>query len=56
MSPRPRPALDALGFRTRSGDVGSLVAWASLFDSDEVRGEPGGGWPSSWPRLARTRS
>ncbi|MBA3654649.1 MAG: AarF/ABC1/UbiB kinase family protein [Actinobacteria bacterium] len=28
-------ALDALGFRTRSGDVGSLVAWASLFDSDE---------------------
>jgi ubiquinone biosynthesis protein len=28
-------ALDALGFRTRSGDVASLVAWASLFDSDE---------------------
>ncbi|HZN13639.1 MAG TPA: AarF/UbiB family protein [Acidimicrobiales bacterium] len=27
-------ALDALGFRTRSGDVASLVAWASLFDSD----------------------
>ncbi len=29
-------ALDQLGFRTRSGDVGSLVAWASLFDSDEA--------------------
>ena len=29
-------ALDALGFRTRSGDVASLVAWASLFDSDEA--------------------
>jgi ubiquinone biosynthesis protein len=28
-------ALNALGFRTRSGDVASLVAWASLFDSDE---------------------
>jgi predicted unusual protein kinase regulating ubiquinone biosynthesis (AarF/ABC1/UbiB family) len=28
-------ALDALGFRTRSGDVASLVAWASLFDADE---------------------
>jgi ubiquinone biosynthesis protein len=28
-------ALDRLGFRTRSGDVGSLVAWASLFDSDQ---------------------
>lgn len=27
-------ALNALGFRTRSGDVGSLVAWASLFDAD----------------------
>ncbi|HET6965762.1 MAG TPA: AarF/UbiB family protein, partial [Acidimicrobiales bacterium] len=26
-------AIDALGFRTRSGDVSSLVAWASLFDS-----------------------
>ena len=29
-------ALEALGFRTRSGDVGSLVAWVSLFDSGEV--------------------
>ena len=29
-------ALEALGFRTRSGDVGSLVAWVSLFDSSEV--------------------
>jgi ubiquinone biosynthesis protein len=29
-------ALDALGFRTRSGDVSSLVAWVSLFDSNEV--------------------
>ncbi|MEY2458729.1 MAG: ubiquinone biosynthesis protein [Acidimicrobiaceae bacterium] len=27
-------ALDALGFRTRSGDVQSLVAFASLFDAD----------------------
>ena len=29
-------ALDALGFRTRSGDVSSLAAWVSLFDSTEV--------------------
>jgi predicted unusual protein kinase regulating ubiquinone biosynthesis (AarF/ABC1/UbiB family) len=29
-------ALDRLGFRTRSGDVASLVAWASLFDADEA--------------------
>jgi predicted unusual protein kinase regulating ubiquinone biosynthesis (AarF/ABC1/UbiB family) len=29
-------ALEALGFRTRSGDVNSLVAWVSLFDSDAV--------------------
>ena len=28
-------ALDRLGFRTRSGDVGSLVAWASLFSFEE---------------------
>ena len=27
-------ALEALGFRTRSGDVNSLVAFASLFDAD----------------------
>jgi predicted unusual protein kinase regulating ubiquinone biosynthesis (AarF/ABC1/UbiB family) len=27
-------ALDALGFRTRSGDVQSLIAFASLFDAD----------------------
>ena len=29
-------ALEALGFRTRSGDLNSLVAWVSLFDSDAV--------------------
>ena len=34
-------ALAALGFRTRSGDVASLVAWASLFDSDESEDAPG---------------
>jgi predicted unusual protein kinase regulating ubiquinone biosynthesis (AarF/ABC1/UbiB family) len=40
-------ALDALGFRTRSGDVGSLVAWVSLFDSSEV----GGTREAAWSRL-----
>lgn len=29
-------ALDALGFRTRSGDLQALVAWASLFDFNDV--------------------
>ncbi len=37
-------ALDALGFRTRSGDVGSLVAWASLFDSDAADEERDAAW------------
>ena len=40
-------ALEALGFRTRSGDVGSLMAWASLFDAgagDEDR-------EAAWARL-----
>ena len=37
-------ALDALGFRTRSGDVGSLVAWASLFDSDESEEDREANW------------
>jgi ubiquinone biosynthesis protein len=40
-------ALDALGFRTRSGDVSSLVAWVSLFDSSEV----GGTREAAWSRL-----
>jgi ubiquinone biosynthesis protein len=37
-------ALDALGFRTRSGDVGSLVAWVSLFDSGEVEEHREAAW------------
>ena len=40
-------ALDALGFKTRSGDVGSLVAWVSLFDSSEV----GENREAAWARL-----
>src|SRR5437588_5659836 len=42
-------ALDRLGFRTRSGDVGSLVAWASLF-SFEV-GDDGLSREAAWQRL-----
>ncbi|MBV8693117.1 MAG: AarF/ABC1/UbiB kinase family protein [Actinobacteria bacterium] len=34
--PRSAAALDALGFRTRSGDTSSLVAWASLFDFEQT--------------------
>ena len=37
-------ALDSLGFRTRSGDVGSLMAWASLFDSDASDGDREAAW------------
>ena len=37
-------ALHALGFRTRSGDVGSLVAWAGLFDVDAVEGDRQTAW------------
>jgi predicted unusual protein kinase regulating ubiquinone biosynthesis (AarF/ABC1/UbiB family) len=37
-------ALEALGFRTRSGDVGSLVAWASLFDSDAADEDREAAW------------
>ncbi len=33
-------ALDALGFRTRSGDLSALVAWASLFDFNDVDDDP----------------
>jgi len=40
-------ALESLGFRTRSGDVGSLVAWASLFDSDA----PDADREAAWARL-----
>ncbi len=40
-------ALDALGFRTRSGDVSSLVSWVSLFDSSEV----GETREAAWSRL-----
>lgn len=32
-------ALDRLGFRTRSGDVSSLIAWASLFSFDDEEDE-----------------
>ena len=44
---RAAAALEALGFRTRSGDVASLMAWASLFDAgagDEDR-------EAAWARL-----
>jgi ubiquinone biosynthesis protein len=37
-------ALEALGFRTRSGDVASLVAWVSLFDSSEVNDNREAAW------------
>lgn len=37
-------ALEALGFRTRSGDVGSLVAWASLFDSGGTEEDRQAAW------------
>ena len=37
-------ALDALGFRTRSGDVHSLMAWASLFDADATDTDRQAAW------------
>lgn len=37
-------ALDALGFRTRSGDVSSLVGWASLFDSGATEEDREAAW------------
>lgn len=37
-------ALEALGFRTRSGDVSSLVAWASLFDSSATEEDREAAW------------
>jgi predicted unusual protein kinase regulating ubiquinone biosynthesis (AarF/ABC1/UbiB family) len=42
-------ALDRLGFRTRSGDVGSLVAWASLFSFEE--GDDQVSREEAWKRL-----
>jgi ubiquinone biosynthesis protein len=42
-------ALDRLGFRTRSGDVGSLVAWASLFSFEE--GDDELSRQAAWQRL-----
>jgi ubiquinone biosynthesis protein len=40
-------ALDALGFRTRSGDVQSLIAFASLFDASATDDDR----ESAWGRL-----
>lgn len=37
-------ALEELGFRTRSGDVSSLVAWASLFDSGATEADREAAW------------
>ena len=37
-------ALEALGFRTRSGDVQSLMAWASLFDADATDTDREAAW------------
>lgn len=36
--------LDALGFRTRSGDLQALVAWASLFNFDDVSEDREDAW------------
>ena len=41
---RSAAALDALGFRTRSGDLTSLVAWASLFDSGATESDREAAW------------
>lgn len=41
---RSASALEALGFRTRSGDVSSLVAWASLFDSGATEADREAAW------------
>src|SRR5581483_7428017 len=37
-------ALEGLGFRTRSGDVQSLVAFASLFDADATDTDREAAW------------
>lgn len=37
-------AIETLGFRTRSGDVSSLVAWASLFDSGATEDDREAAW------------
>ena len=37
-------ALDALGFRTRSGRVDALVQWASLFNFDDVEADREEAW------------
>ena len=42
--PRSAAALDALGFRTRSGDTASLVAWASLFDFEQAEEDREAAW------------
>jgi len=42
--PRSAAALDALGFRTRSGDTASLVAWASLFDFEQTDEDREAAW------------
>jgi len=42
-------ALDRLGFRTRSGDLGSLMAWASLFSFED--GDDQVGRQAAWQRL-----
>ena len=41
---RSAAALDALGFRTRSGDLTSLIAWASLFDSGATEPDRQAAW------------
>jgi predicted unusual protein kinase regulating ubiquinone biosynthesis (AarF/ABC1/UbiB family) len=42
--PRSAAALDELGFRTRSGDTASLVAWASLFDFEQTEADREAAW------------
>lgn len=49
---RSAGALEALGFQTRSGDVSSLVAWATLFRSDADDGDREAAW-SGLVRAAR---
>lgn len=41
---RSAAALDALGFRTRSGDTASLVAWAGLFDFEQTEDDREAAW------------
>jgi predicted unusual protein kinase regulating ubiquinone biosynthesis (AarF/ABC1/UbiB family) len=42
--PGSAAALEALGFRTRSGDAQSLIAWASLFDADATDADREAAW------------